>query len=44
MYLLAPFILEKFYKKILEMIQRYEDVRRFWDQNSPFALNQIFLV
>ena len=32
-----------FIKKILELIQSYEDVRHFWDQNSPFALNKIFL-
>ena len=27
-------------KKILELIQSYEDVHHFWDQNSPFALNK----
>ena len=43
MYLSAPFNLQNFYKKILELIQSYEDVRHFWDQNSPFALNKIFL-
>ena len=32
-----------FIKKILELIQSYEDVRHFWDQNSPFALNKILL-
>ena len=31
-----------FIKKILELIQNY-DVRHFWDQNSPFVLNKIFL-
>ena len=29
-------------KKILELIQSYEDVRHFWVQNSPFALNKTF--
>ena len=43
MYLSAPFNLQNFYKKILELIQSYEDVRHFWDQNSPFALNKFFL-
>ena len=33
-----------FIKKILELIQSYEDVRHFWDQNSPFVLNKIFWV
>ena len=32
-----------FIKKILELIQSYEDVCHFWDQNSPFVLNKIFL-
>ena len=41
MYLSVPFILQNFYKKkILELIQSYEDVRHFWDQNSPFVLNK----
>ena len=40
MYLLAPFMLQNFYKKILN--QSYEDVRHFWDQNSQFLLNKIF--
>ena len=31
-----------FLKQILELIQSYEDVRQFWDQNSPFALNKLF--
>ena len=39
MYLSAPFNLKNFYKKILEMIQCYEDVRHFCDQNSLFVLN-----
>ena len=42
MYLLVPFILQNFYKKILELIQSYEDVRHFWDQNCPFILNKFF--
>ena len=42
MYLLAPSILQNVYKKLLELIQSYEDVRHFWDQNSPFALSKIF--
>ena len=41
MYLSAPFNLQNFIKKILELIQNY--VRHFWDQNSPFVLNKIFL-
>ena len=44
MYLLAPFILQIFFKKILELIQSYEDKHRFWDQNGPFVLNKNFLV
>ena len=32
-----------FIKKILELIQSYEDVRHFWYQNSPFAINKIVL-
>ena len=44
MYLSAPFNLQNFYKKILELIQSYEDVRHFWDQNSPFVLNKKFWV
>ena len=31
-----------FMKKILELIQSYEDVRQFWDQNSPFVLSKTF--
>ena len=31
-----------FIKKVLELIQSYEDVRHFWDQNSPFVLNKFF--
>ena len=41
-YLSAPFNLQNFYKKILELIQNY-DVSHFWDQNSSFVLNKIFL-
>ena len=44
MYILPPFILQNFYKKILELIQSYEDMNHFWDQNSPFVLNKLFLV
>ena len=33
-----------FIKKILELIQSYEDVRHFRDQNDPFVLNKNFLV
>ena len=29
-----------FIKTILVLIQSYEDVRYFWDQNSPFVLNK----
>ena len=32
-----------FKKEILELIQSYEDVRHFWDQNSPFDLDTVFL-
>ena len=42
MYLSAPFILQNFFKKILELIQSYENVRHFGDQNSPFVLNKFF--
>ena len=42
MYISALFILQNFYKKILEFIQSYEDVHHFWDQNSPFVLNKNF--
>ena len=42
MYLSAPFNLQNFYKKILELIQTNEDVRHFCDQNSEFALNKIY--
>ena len=38
MYLLAPFILQNFLKKILELIQCYEDERHFAAQNGPFVL------
>ena len=31
MYLLGPSILQNVYKKILELIQSYEDMRHFWD-------------
>ena len=31
-------------KRILELIQSYEDVRHFRDQNDPFVLNKNFLV
>ena len=44
MYLSAPFILQNFYKKILKLIQSYEDARNFRDQNNPFVLNKNFLV
>ena len=44
MYLLAFFILQNVFKKILELIQSYEDVRHFWAQNSPFVQNKNFLV
>ena len=33
-----------FIKKILELIQSYQDVRHLWDQNSPFVLKQFFWV
>ena len=44
MYLSAPFILQNFYKKNLRVDSGYEDLRHFWDQNSPFVLNKDFLV
>ena len=36
-------ICKVFIKKILELVQSYVDVHHFWDQNSPFALNNFFL-
>ena len=42
MYLLASLIMQNFYKKVLQLIQSYKDVRYFWDQNSPFILNKFF--
>ena len=44
MYLLAFFILQNVLKKILELIQSYEDVRHFWAQNGSFVLSKFFLV
>ena len=44
MYLLASFILQNFWDKILELIQSYGDVHDFRYQNSPFVLNKKFLV
>ena len=44
MYLLVPFILQNVCKKILELIESYEDVRQFRDQNGSFVLNKNFLV
>ena len=44
MYLLVPFILQNVCKKVLELIESYEDVRQFRDQNGPFVLNKNFLV
>ena len=44
MYLLAPFILQNFFKKILELIQSYEDKHHFRDQNGPFVLKKKILV
>ena len=44
MYLLAPFILQKF-KKILELIQsrfRVMKMCHFWAQNDTFVLNKFF--
>ena len=32
-----------FIKRILELIQSYDDVRHFGDQNSPFVQNKSFL-
>ena len=43
MYLLAAFILQIFFKKILEFIQGYEDKHHFQDQNGSFVLNKKFL-
>ena len=34
----------KTFKKILELVQSYEDVRHFRAQNCPFVLNKNFLV
>ena len=44
MYLLASLILQNFFKKILELIQSYEDKHHFRDQNGPFVLNENFQV
>ena len=44
MYLLVSLILQSFFKKILELIQSYEDKHHFRDQNGPFVLNENFLV
>ena len=35
-------ICKSFIKKILELIQSYEDVRHSSNQNSPFVLNKFF--
>ena len=43
MYLLAAFILQIFFIKILELIQSYEDKLHFQDQNGSLFLNKIFL-
>ena len=43
MYLLATFILQFFFKKILELIQSYEDKHHFQEQNGSFFLNKNFL-
>ena len=37
-------ICKTFIKKILELIQSYEDMRHFWHQNGPFILDKTFLV
>ena len=42
MYLLASFILQNFFKKILDLIQSYKEKHHFRDQNGPFVLNKIF--
>ena len=34
----------KVFKKILELMQSYEDVRHFRDKTGPFVLNKNFLV
>ena len=34
MYLLALFILQFFFNKILELIRSYEDMHYFWDQTK----------
>ena len=34
--------MQNFYKKILELIQSYEDGPHFWEQNCPFVLNTFF--
>ena len=36
-------ICKTFIKKVLELIQSYEGVCHFWDQNSSFVLNKILL-
>ena len=42
--LLAPFILQNFFLKILELIQSYQDKQRFRDQNGQFVLINFFWV
>ena len=41
---MSPFHSAYFFFKILELIQSYEDVCHFRDQNGPFVLNKMFLV
>ena len=41
-YLSAPFILQNFYEKILELIQSYEGVHHFWDQTAHLSWIKFF--
>ena len=42
MYLSTPFILQNFNKKILDLIQSYEDMRHFLRQKQTICSEQIF--
>ena len=44
MYLLASLIMQNFYKKVLQLIQSYKDVRYFLGPKQPIYPEQILLV
>ena len=39
---ISPFHSANFFKKILDLIQSYEDKHHFRDKNGPFVLNKTF--